>query len=112
LGEYIAEISKDDLVIVIAVRRRVAILPEAMQAINAKGAPILYLTDPTASKTTANAKWVIKSAVANSYLFDSFTSLMSIARFLAMESYRVSGVKGRDHLKMIETEHENLSEFE
>lgn len=71
-----------------------------------------YLTDPTASKTTAYAKWVIKSAVANSYLFDSYTSLMSIARFLAMESYRVSGVKGRDHLKMIETEHENLSEFE
>jgi DNA-binding MurR/RpiR family transcriptional regulator len=40
LGEYIAEISKDDLVIVIGVRRRVAILPEAMQAINAKGATI------------------------------------------------------------------------
>lgn len=112
LGEYIAEISKDDLVIVIGIRRRVAILPEVMQAIYAKGAPILYLTDPTASKTTAYAKWIIKSAVANSYLFDSYTSIMSIARFLAIESYRVAGKKGRDHLKMIETEHANLREFE
>ena len=112
LGEYIAELNNDDLVIVIGVRRRVANLPEIMQAIKAKDTPILYLTDPTASKTSLHAKWVIKSAVATSFLFDSYTSLMSISRFLAVESYRISGKKGRDHLKMIEVEHENLREFE
>lgn len=112
LGEYIADINKDDLVIVIGVRRRVAALPRVMKAIKNKEVPILYLTDPTATKTSAHAKWIIKSAVANSFLFDSYTSLMSISRFLAIECYRVSGKKGRDHLKQIEAEHENLNEFE
>ena len=112
IAEYIADIDEDDIVIVIGVRRRVQKLPSIMQAIKTTKAPILYLTDPTASKTSAYAKWTIKIPVSSSFLFDSYTSLMSFTRFLAIETFRLSGEKGRNHLKNIESIHDNLNEFE
>ena len=112
LGENLAELLPDDLVMVIGVRRRVTNLPKIMKTIHQKNVPILYLTDPTASKTSEYAKWVFKCTVANSFLFDSYTSLMSLTRFLAIESFRRSGKSGRDHLKSIENLHKTLDEFE
>ena len=112
MAEHIAEIQEDDIVIVIGVRRRVRELPAIMQAIKSTKAPILYLTDPTASKTSAYARWTIKIPVSSSFLFDSYTSLMSFTRFLAIETYNMSGAKGRNRLKNIENIHDNLNEFE
>lgn len=112
LGEYLADVDKDDLFIVIGVRRRISLIRQLMQHLHDKGVPILYLTDPSASRTTQLAKWVIRSPVSTSFLFDSYTSLMSVARFLAIEAYSSSGKKGRARLKAIEAEHEQLAEFE
>jgi len=112
LGEYLADISKEDIVIIIGVRRRVTTLIDVMKAIHTKGAPILYLTDPTASRTSGFAKWVIRSAVSNSFLFDSYTALLSVTRLIAVESYRLSGKKGKNHLQLIEKSHAELNEFE
>ncbi len=112
MAEHIADIQEDDIVIVIGVRRRVNKLLSIMQAIKKTNAPILYLTDPTASKTSAYAKWTVKIPVSSGFLFDSYTSLMSFTRFLAIESFRISGEKGRNHLKNIENIHNNLNEFE
>jgi DNA-binding MurR/RpiR family transcriptional regulator len=112
MAEHIADIQEDDLVIVIGVRRRVNKLLGIMQAIKNTKAPILYLTDPTATRTSAYAKWTIKIPVASSFLFDSYTSLMSFTRFLAIETFRISGNKGRNYLKNIEKIHDDLNQFE
>ena len=112
MAEHIADINEDDLVIVIVVRRRVNSLPAIMKAISDTKAPILYLTDPTASRTSAYAKWTVKIPVSSSFLFDSYTSLMSFTRFLAIETFRLSDDKGRNHLKKIEHLHDDLNEFE
>ncbi|RVU86600.1 MurR/RpiR family transcriptional regulator [Leucothrix sargassi] len=112
MAEHIADLRPDDVVIVIGVRRRVKKLIDIMQAIKQTQAPILYLTDPTASKTSAYAKWTIKIPVSSSFLFDSYTSLMSFTRFLAIETFQASGEAGRNHLKNIENIHDNLNEFE
>jgi len=112
MAEYIADIRSDDIVIVVGVRRRVNSLINFMQLIKSKQVPILYLTDPTASKTSAYAKWTIKIPVSGSFLFDSYTALMSFMRYLAVETYRLSGKEGRDYLKNIENIHNNLNEFE
>lgn len=112
MAEYIADLRPDDVVIVIGVRRRVDPLINIMQAIKQTNAPILYLTDPTASKTSAYARWTIKIPVSSSFLFDSYTALMSFTRLLAIETFRASGESGRKHLKNIESIHDTLNEFE
>lgn len=112
MAEHIADIQEDDIVIIIGVRRRVKRLINIMEAISKTKTPILYLTDPTASKTSVYAKWTIKTPVTSSFLFDSYTSLMSFTRFLAIETFRISGEKGRNHLKNIENIHDDLNEFE
>lgn len=112
LAESVAGMSRDDLVIVIGVRRRVRELRAVMALIAKAGVPILYLTDPTARHTPGHATWTIRCHVASGFMFDSYVAAISVLRFLAIEAFRLSGKSARDHLKAVEHGHETLKAFE
>lgn len=48
MGEHVARMHSEDIVIVIGLRRRVAVLPDLMDAIRDAGASIAYITDESA----------------------------------------------------------------
>lgn len=111
LGEYIADFNSNDLVIVVGVRRRVSGLKALMATIHQHKASILYITDVTRDKTRMYADWVIECDVTGKFAFDSYTSIMSVIRLLAVTTYHKAGTKGREYLKRVEQEHEQLREF-
>ncbi|MEM7223324.1 MAG: MurR/RpiR family transcriptional regulator [Pseudomonadota bacterium] len=112
MGEYLADMDGDDLVIAVGVRRRVKGLRKVLEQAAGRGAEILYLTDPTARRSTELATWTITCQVSGGYLFDSYAAPFSVLRFLAIEAFRKSGKAGREHLETIERHHEELKEFE
>ena len=112
LGEYLADMDGEDLVIAVGVRRRVRGLRKVMELAAGRGAQILYITDPTARRSAEPATWTITCQVAGSFLFDSYAAPFSILRFLAIEAFGRAGKAGREHLEAIERHHEDLKEFE
>ncbi len=112
MGEYLADMDSDDLVIAVGVRRRVRGLRKVMELAAGRGAQILYITDPTARRSAQLATWTITCQVSGGFLFDSYAAPFSVLRFLAIEAFRRAGKAGREHLEAIERHHEELKEFE
>jgi len=112
LGEQLANVGPEDMVVVVGVRRRVAGFRRLLETCADLGARVLYVTDPTARGEGARATWTIVCSVESAYLFDSYAAPMSLLRFLAIKAYWKSGRAGHDHLEAIERLHDRLDEFD
>jgi DNA-binding MurR/RpiR family transcriptional regulator len=111
LAEHLAGLGAHDLLCAIGFRRRVPALGQVMRAAHAARVPILYLTDPTASRTAALATWTIRCEVRGASLFDSYAAALSVLHLLSSAVVRRLGTAGRERLKRIESLHDALRDF-
>lgn len=111
LAEHLAGLGSQDLLLAIGFRRRVPALGQVMRAAHDAQVPILYLTDPTASRTAALATWTIRCEVRGASLFDSYASALSVLHLLSSAVVRRLGPAGRERLKRIESLHDALRDF-
>ncbi len=111
IAEEIADLTVDDVLIVIGFRRRVAEVPRAMAAAHAAGAKVLYVTDRSA-EAAPPATWTIPCAVRGKDLFDRYAAAMSLLHFLCVAIVDRLAAKGRGRLQRIENLHEELHDFD
>jgi len=113
LGETLADLGPDDMVIMFGFRRRVATLPKTMAQVAEKGAVILYFTDRDAALDGAAglADWTVRCPIRCADAFDRYAGVMSLLHFHAMGVMGKMGAKGRARLAAIEQSHEALHEF-
>jgi DNA-binding MurR/RpiR family transcriptional regulator len=111
MAEYLPEMTAEDLLIAVGMRRRLGALPRLLARARARRVPILLITDPTARRTADAADWVLTCRISSSFLFDSYAAPLSLVRFLAIEAFRLAGKEGRHYLETIEREHEALKDF-
>lgn len=112
VAERIADLTEEDLVVVIGVRRIVGNLKRYLSALNKRGVKILLLTDPSARVAPKFATWTITCQVENEFVFDCYSGVLAVVRLLAYETFVKSGKAGREYLKDIEEQHSVLGEFE
>ncbi len=111
LGEYVADFMPEDLMIVFALRRRVARLDEVLATVRDRKTSILLFTDPTARGLPAYANWTFICEAESEFVFDSCVGALSAARYLSIQALQMAGRRGRAHLERIERQHELLAEF-
>ncbi|MGI9387165.1 MAG: MurR/RpiR family transcriptional regulator [Methyloligellaceae bacterium] len=109
LAEYVADMTPEDLFVVIGFRRRLPEVRRATRIAGESGIPVLFITDPTARGTPA--KWAIRCEVQGSDLFDRYAAAMSLLHFLGVGVVDECGAKGRTRLHRIEMLHQDLHEF-
>jgi DNA-binding MurR/RpiR family transcriptional regulator len=110
-GEYLADLTPTDLIVVIGLRRRVKELHAIMTSARERGVPIVLLTDPTARRLPGLATWTLTVETRGAFAFDSCGPALAICRHLSLEALRKAGRRGRAHLERIERQHENLDTF-
>jgi DNA-binding MurR/RpiR family transcriptional regulator len=110
IAEEIADLTDEDVLIVIGFRRRVAEVPRAMAAAQATGAKVLYVTDWSA-ESVPDATWTIPCAISGKDLFDRYASAMTLLHFLGVAVVNRLAAKGRGRLQQIENLHEELHDF-
>ena len=110
LAEYISDMTRDDLFVVIGFRRRLPEVGKAIRIASKTGIPVLLIADTTAGKT--EAKWTIRCEVQGSDLFDRYSAAMSVLHFLSVAVVDECGAKGRARLKRVEKLHRDLHEFD
>lgn len=110
-GEYTADMTASDLLLVIGLRRRVKGLAAILEAAKGRGVPVVLITDPTARRLPALATWTIMAETSGSFTFDSCGPTLAICRHLAVESFHKAGRRGRAHMERVEREHEKLDAF-
>ncbi len=111
IAEEIADLTGEEVLIVIGFRRRVAEVSRAMTAARAAGAKVLYITDWFA-EPAPDATWTIPCAVRGKDLFDRYPAAMSLLHFLSVAIVNRLAAKGRARLQRVESLHEELHEFD
>ncbi|MCK4205055.1 MurR/RpiR family transcriptional regulator [Brucella pituitosa] len=110
LAEYIAAIAPNDLVIVFALRRRVAKMDDILSAIEKRGAKLLYITDEGAP-LRSSAQWHFYcQTLAPGPLFNH-VAVMGLCHLLATRAIEKAGVAGRKRLRDIEAFGDVLEEL-
>ena len=110
LAEDLADLTREDLLIVIGFRRRMPEVARALKLARASAVPLLFITDPTARQMPA-ATWTVRCEVRTENLFDSYAAAISLLHFLSVGVVKHTGTRGRARLKRIEQLHETLHDF-
>lgn len=110
LGEYMASILSDDLVIVFALRRRIAKMDDILASIEKRGAKLLYITDEGAP-LRPTAQWHFHcQTLAPGPLFNH-VSVMALCHLLTTRAIEKAGIAGRKRLRDIEALGDALEEL-
>lgn len=110
-GEYLADMTGADLLIVVGLRRRVKGLDEVVAAARDQATPVAVITDPTARRLLAMARWTLVVETRGSFAFDSCGPALALCRYLSVEALHKAGRPGRTHLERVERQHERLDSF-
>lgn len=110
MGEYIASIKPDDLVIVFGLRRRIAKMDDILSTIEKRDAKLLYITDEGAP-FRASAQWHFQcQTLAPGPLFNH-VAVMALCHLLTTRAIEKVGASGRKRLRAIETFGDALEEL-
>ncbi|WP_254916149.1 MurR/RpiR family transcriptional regulator [Pandoraea sp. PE-S2T-3] len=113
LGEHLAGIDADDVVIVFALRRRIRQMP-AIVAQLAKACPnLVYITERAERNVAAKtpAKWSLQCDVQGPGVLDNHTAVIGLCHLIVTQVMTLAGNPGRRHLGLVEAFHDALDEI-
>ncbi|NUT15090.1 MAG: MurR/RpiR family transcriptional regulator [Cupriavidus sp.] len=110
MGEHLAGMAADDVVIVLALRRRVRELPSVV-AQAAKACPrLLYITEQGATAKVP-ARWVLHCDVQAPGVLDNHAAVIGLCHLIVTQVMELAGTPGRRHLGLVEAFHDALDEL-
>ena len=110
LGEDLASIERDDVVIVFAVRRTPAVARDVLVQAAQAGAKALCVTDQS-TRDPGPATWTIRCRTTAPGALYNHVAVIGLAHLLATRVLEQAGARGRKRLSRIEAVHDALSEL-
>ena len=110
-AEDLVDMRAGDAVVAVGFRRRSRLFRALLKKARHIGLRIILITDLSASATADLAHVVIRCHTRPSYLFDSYTAVMSVLNFLVAGLAIRLGVQTRARLQKIEMLHDELDAF-
>jgi DNA-binding MurR/RpiR family transcriptional regulator len=103
LGEDLVDLAQGDVVVVVALRRRVTAVQKLVEASRARGAHV---------RCTRLADWTLTCEVRSISPFDSYAAAISVLNLLCAVLFQRELKNGYQRLREIETWHDALEELE
>lgn len=112
LSEELVDISAEDIVVVMAFRRRPRIIRPLMQQLQQRGVPQLLICEPQAHSLFPLACWRLCAPLDSVSAFDSYASANSLINLLANALLHEILDSGRPRIHDIATLYQQLNELE
>jgi len=112
LAEDLVDITPEDMVVVIAFRRRTRIIQPLMQQLQSARIPVLALCEPQAQSVISLARWQFCAPLDSVSAFDSYASAMSLVNLLANALLHELLALGRPRIHQIADLYQHLDELE
>lgn len=110
LGEHLVSVDKQDLVIVLGMRRRVARMDLILEQVRRQGARLLYITDEGVPFQTGSTWHFRCHSQAPGPLFNH-TAVAAVCHLLATRAIERAGASARSRLRAIEALNDELEEL-
>lgn len=112
LAEELVDLTPDDLVVVMAFRRRPRIIRPLLQQLQHSGIPTLALCEPQAQGVIALARWQLCAPLDSVSAFDSYAAANSLINLLANAVLHELLSDGRQRIHQIADLYSQLDELE
>ncbi|MGC0088960.1 MurR/RpiR family transcriptional regulator HpxU, partial [Enterobacter asburiae] len=112
LGEELVDLTPDDLVVMMAFRRRPRIIRPLMQQLQSSGIPVLLMCEPQAHSLFPLASWQLCAPLDSVSAYDSYSSVNSLINLLANAFLHEILDKGRPRIHEIANLYQQLDELE
>lgn len=112
LAEELVDITPQDLVVVVAFRRRPRIIRPLLEALQSQQAQVLVLSEPQAVGIRTRCRWHIAAPLDSVSAFDSYSSAMSLVNLLANALLHDTLSEGRQRIHQIADLYDTLDELE
>jgi DNA-binding MurR/RpiR family transcriptional regulator len=111
LAEDLASVDRADVLVVIDLRRRAAVLPGIVSAARATGARMIFVASPGMPALSRNGDIALQCLTDGASIFDSYAAAVSIVNFLSASVAKTLGKQSRKRLESIEALHETLGDI-
>lgn len=112
LSEELVEVKPEDMVVVLAFRRRPRIIKPLLQQMQQEGIPTLVMCEPQAQAIIALARWQLCAPLDSVSAFDSYASANSLINLLANAVLHELLSEGRQRIHQIADLYSQLDELE
>jgi len=112
LAEDVVDITPEDLVVVVAFRRRPRIIRPLLEALQSQQAQVLVISEPQATSIRTRCRWHFAAPLDSVSAFDSYSSAMSLVNLLANALLHSTLSEGRQRIHNIADLYHTLDELE
>ncbi|MCQ8234215.1 MurR/RpiR family transcriptional regulator [Pectobacterium carotovorum] len=112
LSEELVDLTAQDVVIVVAFRRRPRLIQPLLAQLQKRGVPVLLLCEPQASTLMSLATWSLCVALDSVSAFDSYSSAMSLVNVISNALLHEMLRDGRQRIHQIVDLYGELDELE
>lgn len=112
LAEEIVDLTGEDMVVMVAFRRRPRGVRPLLETLQSRGVPVLVLSEAQASGLNAISRWHIGLPLESVSAFDSYSSAMSLVNLLANALLHTTLSEGRQRIHTIAALYQDLDELE
>jgi DNA-binding MurR/RpiR family transcriptional regulator len=112
LAEDVVDITPEDLVIVVAFRRRPRVISPLLEALQSQQAQVLVISEPQATSIRTRCRWHFAAPLDSVSAFDSYSSAMSLVNLLANALLHSTLSEGRQRIHHIADLYHTLDELE
>lgn len=109
-GEALADVGPDDLLFVVAIRRRSPAVVRLLKTAETRALPLALLTDSHTPLEILEPPMTLHCHTRSLTALDNHTAAVAVIHALTAELIRLSGPAGRDRIRLIEALHEDLGE--
>ncbi|MFJ4220418.1 MurR/RpiR family transcriptional regulator [Curtobacterium luteum] len=111
LGEDLADLGADDVVVIVSIRRHAAVIGPLVEHCAATGADVVVLTDPTGAVHAAAARTVVVCPVDSPSAFDSLAAAAAVVAAVANDVYEAAGPDARERVAAVADAYAHLHEL-
>lgn len=111
LGEDLAGLTRDDLVVLVGFRRRPAGFDRILSWLQRRGIPVCLLAEPTAITQGQRATWWLPVPLDSTSAFDSYAGAMSVVNYLANSLLEQHLASGRQRIRSVMDIYDDLDEL-
>lgn len=112
LAEEVVDITPQDMVVVVAFRRRPRVVRPLLDALHQQGIPLLAISEPQAASIKPLCRWHIGLPLESVSAFDSYSSAMSLVNLLSNAVLHTALSEGRQRIHHIASLYDELDELE
>ncbi|KGD70906.1 RpiR family transcriptional regulator [Tatumella morbirosei] len=112
LSEELADLSHEDVVVVVGFRRRPSIIRRVLEQLQRQSVPTVLLSEPQVPVLQGLARWQLAAPLESVSAFDSYSAAMSLVNLLSNALLHEMLTEGRQRIHQIADLYLQLDELE